>query len=89
MSVFAANEDIIFTWLVSFLRSSVDSEGVHDTDSYLREGGSSWDQLMRSSSAAFAGSNLIQGENLVFLEDKMGILSPSPSFLNISSCPGS
>lgn len=47
------------------------------------EGCSSWDKLVWSLYAASAGSNLIQGEDLVFLEDKMGSLSLSPSFLNI------
>lgn len=47
------------------------------------EGCSSWDKLVWSPYAASAGSNLIQGEDLVFLEDKMGSLSLSPSFLNI------
>ena len=38
---------------------------------------------MWSPYSAFAGSNVIEGEDLVFLEDKMGSLSLSPSFLDI------
>ena len=64
----------MFLWLVSYLHSSVGSQGVHNRASYLMGGGSSWDELVRSPYAATEGFNLIQGENLVFL-------SLSPSFL--------
>ena len=47
------------------------------------EGCSSWDKLVWSPYAASAGYNLVQEEDLFFLEDKMGSLSLSPSFLNI------